>query len=178
MTEPAPEMAAPTVRFECTFTVDSKFASRITAATIRYVVLTPGRIIQIALPSVIVAVFVTAALNPGGIAAVGVFILALLAFPAMYVLLFLSAYIRARKQVGERLPVGSEYSITMSDDSMRLKDSFVTTDISYKLFKSVRTSTEVVALNPMRGRRPTLLPRELFNSESLAWLTSRVGTAS
>ena len=66
----------------------------------------------------------------------------------------------------------------MSDDSMRLKDSLVTTDISYKLFKSVRTSTDVVALNPRRGRRPTLLPRELFNSESLAWLTSRVGTAS
>jgi hypothetical protein len=61
---------------------------------------------------------------------------------------------------------------------MRLKDQFVAADVSYKLYKSVRATKDLVALNPRRGRRPTLIPRELFTAESLAWLESKVGTGS
>jgi hypothetical protein len=174
MSDEAPTSAADSVRFQRTLTVDPKYAGRMTAATFRYVLLTPGRIVRIAFPSLVLAVFVSLGVDAGGVATVGIFILALLALPALYALVFLIAYFPARKQIGERMPVGSEYSIVMSDESMRLEDPMVATDISYQLYKSLRTSNHVVALIPRRGRRPTIVPRELFTAESLAWLASRL----
>ncbi len=177
MSEHGPTSDADSVRFQRTVTVDSKYAGRMIAAASRYVLLTRGRIVRIAIPSLILAVFVSFAVGPGGIAAVGPFIVMLLVLPAFYVLVFLIAYFPARKQIGERMPVGSEYSIVLSDESMRLKDRLVATDISYQLYKSLRASSAVVALIPRRGRRPTIVPRELFTTESLAWLTSRLNEA-
>ena len=174
MSERGPASDADSVRFQRTLTVDSKYAGRMTSATFRYVLITRGRVVRIAIPSLILAVFVSLAVGPGGIAAVGSFIMLLLALPACYVLVFLIAYFPARKQIGERMPIGSEYSIVLSDESIRLKDRMVATDISYQLYKSLRASSDVVALIPRRGRIPTIVPRELFTTESLAWLTSRL----
>jgi hypothetical protein len=174
MSDQAPTSAANSVRFQRTVTVDPAYAGRMTAATFRYVLFTPGRIVGMAIPSLILAVFESLGVGAGGVATVGVFILVLLALPALYVFVFLIAYFPARKQIAERMPVGSEYSIVMTDEWMRLKDPMVVTDISYQLYKSLRTSSRVVALIPRRGRRPTIVPRDLFTVESLAWLASRL----
>jgi hypothetical protein len=162
------------VRFQRTLIVDSKFASRMTAATLRYVLLTPWRIVRIALLSLFIAIIITFGVARGETASVGIFIVALLALPVFYLLVFLIAYFPARRQINSRLPVGSEYSIVMWDDSFRLKDPLVATDVSYQLYKSLRTSRDVVSLMPRRGRRPTIVPRELFTTESLGWLASRL----
>jgi hypothetical protein len=178
MTETAPQASGQIVRFERSMTIDARFAGRTTVATLRYVLLRPGSILRLALTSFIVAVLITLSVHPGGIVGFGVYVVGVVAFPALYVLIFFIAGLIARKQIRERLPIGSEYSLTLSDDSMRLKDQFVAADVSYKLYKSVRATKDLVALNPRRGRRPTLIPRELFTAESLAWLESKVGTGS
>lgn len=174
MSEPSTEKFAKPVRFESSITINRAFAGRITAATFRQFLLTPGRIVRIALQSLIVATFLSFALRFGGIAPVGMFVLFLLVTPTLYLLIFLIAYFPAQKQISGRLPVGSEYSIAMSQDSMRLKDSLVTAEISYQLYRSLRISGKLVILIARRGRRVTTLPIELFTPESLAWLAARL----
>jgi len=93
---------------------------------------------------------------------------------AGYAVIFFILHRRARKQIRESFPVGSEYSIAMGEESMRLTDAFVTIDLSYRLYRSIRCSAHAVALLPRQGRRPTVLPVELFTPESLAWLKSRL----
>ena len=177
MSEPSTEKVAEPARFERSIMINSAFAGRMAASAFRQLLLTPGRIVRIALPLLILAFFF---FKPGfdGIANAGMFALFLLAVPAIYLLIFLIAYFQARKQISERLPVGSEYSISMGEHSMRLKDSLVTTDIAYQLYRSLKTSEKLVVLLPQRGRRATILPIELFTPESLEWLGARLNVGA
>lgn len=177
MAKQAPETAVAPARFEGTLTTDAKFAGRLAAATLRYHLLRPRPLITIALVPLILLVLVpTIALRAGNDAPLSDIGLALLVFLAVYTLVVVKAYFLAKERISDRLPVGSEYSISMSDDSIRMKDSLVTTDISYKLYRSVRSTKDLVALYPRRGRVPLLVPSELFTSESLKWLSSRLST--
>jgi hypothetical protein len=170
------EADSDSILFRRSITIDSKFASRMTIAAFRHLLFTPGRSARLMVPAVALGVFIALGVNAHGAAIVGVFLLGLLAIPALWVLVFLIAYFPARRQLSDRLPLGSEYSIVMSNNSMSLKDSMVATDVSYELYKSLRVSKDFVSLMPKRGRRPTLVPRELFTAESLAWLASRLST--
>jgi hypothetical protein len=162
------------VRYEHTLQIDSQFAGRLIAAIYRYQVLTPGRLIRMLLPGLLVAAALSLTVNPPGLATAGVFMLVLLAFLVLYALVFVVSYFPTRRQLRERLPVGSEYSIALTDTVMRLKDPKVSTEVSYSLFKSVRETKDLVALIPKRGRRPTLVPAGLLTPDALAWLTARL----
>jgi len=176
MAESTMESAATPPRFERTMEIDSQFARRVTAGSLRYVLLTPNRLIRIAVLSLVISLAVTVTARPEGFAVAGVFVLGFLVMPVVYFLVFALAFPRARKQVDDRLPVGSHYSMALGEDTMVLKDGFATTEVSYRLFKSVWASKSLVVLHPRHGRRTTILPRELFGADSLAWLTSRLGT--
>ena len=178
MTERAPDFVAGAVRFERVITIDPKFADRLTSATFRYVFLTPSRMIRAAILSAFVAAIVSLSADPGGLATVGLFIAALPLLPIVYSLIFLIAFGAARKQIRARLPAGSRYSITMSEGSMRVQDSLVVSEVSYRLYKSVHANKYVVGIKTARGRIPSVLPRELLTPESLAWLTERVAQKS
>lgn len=179
MTDRAPDFVTGAVKFERVITIDSKFADRLTAATFRYLLLTPSRMIRAAILSAFVAVIVSQAADPGGLATVGLFIAALPLLPIVYSLIFLIAFRAARKQIRARLPAGSQYSITMSEGSMRMQDSLVINEVSYRLYKSVHANKYVVGIQTARGRIPSaVLPRELFTPESLAWLRERVAQES
>jgi len=168
------EKAAEPARFERSFTIYPEFAGRMTVSVFRCLLSTPRHIVTMIVPAVFVPVIVALGHRLGGIAAVGQFVLVLVAAAAVYATILLISYFPARNQIRERLPVRSEYSIALSEDSMRLKDASITIDISYHLYKSLRGSAKVVVLVPRLGRRPTVLPVELFTPESLAWLRSRL----
>jgi hypothetical protein len=175
MAEPSTEGAAKPLRFERTVEIDPQFAGRVTAGTLRYLLLTPSRLIRIIALSLVIAAVITLAAHTDGAVAVGVFDLGLFVIPAVYFLIFALTLSRAKKQLDDRLPVGSLYSLAMSEDTMVLKDALVTTEVSYQLYKSLQASKSLVVLNPRRGRRPTILPRELFAADSLTWLAARLG---
>lgn len=174
MSEQSAEKVAEPARFERTLRIDPKFAGRMTSGTFRYVALVPGRIVRVAISSVAVATVFSFTLHPAGATSIWVAVLGLLAIPALYLLIFFISYFPARRQIGGRFPVGSEYSIAIGDDAMRLKDPLVTTEVSYQLYRSLRVSAKLVAFIPRRGSRPTLLPAELFTPESLEWLRSKL----
>lgn len=165
------------VRFERSFTVDSGFAGRMTAVSFRTVLLTRWRVIRIAAVSLAVPGVITPILSPDPVARVGLFILLLVAVLSFYALAVLIAAIPARKQIGERHPVGSKYSIALTDTSMTLTDPKLTATLSYTLYKSLRIYKDAIALRPRRGSIPAVVPRELFTEESLSWLESTVNNA-
>jgi len=174
MAEPSTGGAPNPSRFECTVEIDTQFASRVAAGMLRYLYVRPGRLIRIVVLSLVVAAVLTLAAPLDGIAPLRVFLLGLVVVPAIYFLIVAITFRLAKNQVNDRIPVGSLYSITMTEDTMAVKYHLVTTEVSYELYKSLRASKSVVLLKPRQGRNLTILPRELFAEDSLAWLGSKL----
>lgn len=175
MSDVEPTTTPDASRFESVMRIDSTFAGRMTAAAFRLILLKPRMIIFIVSFCLIVAFLAAVSDDQGGAAAIGLGVAALLVALAIFFLVILFGYFRARNRTRVRFPVGADYSMSMSEDVMRLQDPLVSVEISYKLYKSVRVGKDIVALNPKVGRTPTIVPRELFTPESLAWLTAKVG---
>ncbi len=177
MSEAAEEPMVDTVLFKHTLLVDAQFAGRMTRASFRAILLTPARVITYA--AIVLLFSIIGATSLGSDSASSSFPgLAIMgALSALYVLIFVIAYFQSLRQLRQRLPMGSEYAMALSDSALTLKDPLATVSLSFALYKSIRVYKDVVALIPRRGSRPTIVPREMFTDESLTWLKVRIGTA-
>ena len=164
------------IRFERSMTIDENFASRLTAASIRHVTPKISRmLLVVALALVSLSVFFAAKANNWG--AVAALVATFGGLLAIFFALFMVSFQTSRKQVSAQLPVGTEYSLNLYDDSLRIAVPHGASDLSYDLYTSVLAKKDVVVFTAKVGREPTFLPRELFTEESLAWLSQKIKSA-
>lgn len=164
------------VRFERSMIIDESFASRITAASIRHVTPKISRMLVIvAIALVSLSVFFAA--NSGNRSAAWTLFAIFGTLFAILFGLFSVSYRASRKRVSEQLPVGTEYSLTLYDESLRIAVPYGASNFSYELYASVLAKKDAVVLTAKLGREPTFLPSELFTEDSLAWLTQKINSA-
>jgi hypothetical protein len=166
------------VLFTRSVIVDVGFAGRMTRATFRTVLVTPRLIVTVIALVVVLASLAATYLSPDPLPGSGVLLLIAAVLAILYPLIFIIGFFQGRKQLRDRLPVGSEYSMAMTESSISLRDPLASVSLSYALYKAVRIHKDVIALVPRKGSRPTIIPGELFTEESLRWLRVRITALS
>ena len=165
-------------RFTRTITIDPQFAHRNAMAGIRFILLSPNALWTMTMSSLVLSVGLVVLFRPSGTVLPVLFISALLALPVLWAIAAVRGYRRGLKFSAIRTPVGSTYTLTLTDEFVRVQDSMVTIEFSYRLYKSLSTTKTLVVLHERAGRGQTLLPREIFTPESLNWLARRLRTSS
>jgi hypothetical protein len=147
-------------------------------AGIRFVLLSPNALSTMIMSSLVMSVGLIVLLRPSGAALPVLFFAALLALPALWAIAAVRGYRRGLRVSAVRTPVGSTYTLTLTDDFLRLQDSMVALELSYRLYKSLSTTKGLVVLHERARRGQTLLPGEIFTPESADWLARRLRKAS
>lgn len=158
-------------RFERAITVDDGFASRISRTAFLSVIRTSARIFRIAVGSLVIALGVWLYSQPLGPLAWVFAALSLPIVPLVYALAYRISQIPVRRMIRSRFPAGSTYTLELFDDGLKVTTGMATSELSYDLYSSLRVDPYFVSLGFTAGGPPTMLPRELFTDESLAWLS-------
>jgi hypothetical protein len=160
------------VRFEREFITGPDFAARVTAAALRHVLLRPRLLIYVALLFVVIVI---AAVSGGPSA--GAVIVIPGAFIAFIVVVYGLTYVLGRRRTHLQFPVGSRFSVGFRANTMVVSSPDVTSELSYRLFRTAVRTGSFVVLRRRRGSGIAMYPSELFTAESLDFLSHKLAEA-
>jgi hypothetical protein len=179
VTDPAPTEPEP-LRFYRSVTVGPDFPSKLTAASFRYLLLSPVGFVRILAVAIVfaIAVYYTTvqkngqayALTTAGIGLIGLIIL-------MAVVAAIGFAIERRRMAG-RVPAGSEFAVGFRQNTILMRSPMDTAEVEFSKYLSFEQSGGFVILRQRSSRILNFLPAECFTPESLAYLRARIPLAA
>jgi hypothetical protein len=175
VTDPALAQAEP-LRFYRSVTVGPDFPSKLAAASLRYLLVSPVgfvRVIVIAIAFAI-AVYYTAIQKNGPGYALTFAGLALLGFFVLMVVVAAIGFAVERRRMAERVPAGSEFAVGFRDRTILMRSPMDTAEVEFTKYVSFEESGDFVVLRQRSSRILNFLPAECFTTESLAYLREKI----
>jgi hypothetical protein len=175
VTDPARTEDEP-LRFYRSVTVGPDFASRLAAASLRYLLVSPVgfvRVIVIAIAFAIAVYYTTVTKNGQGYALTFAGF-TLLGFLVLMAIVAIIGFAVERRRMAARVPAGSEFAVGFRERTILLRSPMDTAEVEFTKYLSFEQSGDFVVLRQRSSRILNFLPAGCFTPESLAYLREKI----
>ena len=175
MTDPAPTEPEP-LRFYRSVTVGSDFPSQLTAASFRYLLLSPVGFVRILAVAIVfaIAVYYTTVQKNGQAHALTTAGLGLIGLVVLMAVVAAIGFAVERRRMAGRVPPGSEFAVGFRENTILMRSPMDTAEVQFSKYLSFEESGGFVILRQRSSRILNFLPAECFTPESLAYLGGKI----
>jgi hypothetical protein len=175
VTDPVPAESEP-LRFYRSVTVGPEFPSRLTRASLRYLLVSPVGFVRVLAVALVfaIAVYYEIFRSNGPAYALTIATLGLVGFIVLLVIVAGIGFVIERRRTAIRVPAGSEFAVGFRADTILMRSPMDTAEVEFTKYLSFEESGGFVVLRQRSSRILNFLPAECFTPESLAYLREKI----